>query len=227
MKTCSCCRLERPTLDFNRNASEKDGLQRQCKPCRKAAYQANREAFIKKACDWQRANREGKAAYDAQRRVEKADELKEYERQRAKLAHRKEFAKREQERRMATNPDAVRAIKRRSAVKFRKVYAERYAATFRACAARRRAATVQRIPPWFGELDALVELEAADLAKRRAIATGFKWEVDHDIPLMCREACGLHIGANLKVVPSSFNRSKRARLVSAGAFGIPHFERRP
>lgn len=227
MKSCSACLTDRPLFDFNRNASEKDGLQRQCKPCRKAAYQANREAVIKKACDWQRANRKWKAAYDAQRRVEKADELKKYERQRAKLAHRKEFAKREQERRMATNPEAVRAIKKRSASKNWPASYERRKEKYIAAAGRRRALTAQRVPLWFGELDALVELEAADLAKRRALATGFKWEIDHDIPLMCREACGLHVGANLKVVPSSFNRSKSARLVSAGAFGVPHFERRP
>jgi hypothetical protein len=33
------------------------------------------------------------------------------------------------------------------------------------------------------------------------------------IPLRAREACGLHVAANLQVIPASINQAKRNRLV--------------
>ena len=74
--------------------------------------------------------------------------------------------------------------------------------------AARRAAEQKATPRWFGELDALVFAEAFDLAARRKCATGFKWEVDHIIPLGGRNVCGLHVGANIQVIPMIANRKK-------------------
>lgn len=79
--------------------------------------------------------------------------------------------------------------------------------------AKRRASKLQAIPHWRTELDDLVELEANDLAKRREKATGFRWHVDHMIPLRAKLACGLHVGANLQVIPAWVNLAKKNRLV--------------
>lgn len=46
------------------------------------------------------------------------------------------------------------------------------------------------------------------LAIERSRATGFKWHVDHVIPLMSDLVCGLHVESNLQVIPAWQNLSK-------------------
>jgi hypothetical protein len=75
--------------------------------------------------------------------------------------------------------------------------------------AKRRALKNNAIPSWFGELDELVMLDAQHLADLRYKATGFKWDVDHMIPLNAKEACGLHCATNIQVIPEKLNCSKR------------------
>lgn len=53
--------------------------------------------------------------------------------------------------------------------------------------------------------------EAYDLAARRESATGFKWHVDHIVPLKSKLVCGLHCEQNIRVIPASLNRSKSNR----------------
>lgn len=76
---------------------------------------------------------------------------------------------------------------------------------------RYQAAKMQRKPSWFGEFDMLVEQEAYALARLRKEQTGISWDVDHIIPLQGRLCSGLHCGDNLRVVPSTINRSKGNR----------------
>lgn len=78
--------------------------------------------------------------------------------------------------------------------------------------AKRRAAKIQRLPKWFDEFDQLVMAEAASLARRREIATGIDWHVDHMIPLLAIEASGLHCANNLQVIPGVMNLKKLNRL---------------
>lgn len=77
---------------------------------------------------------------------------------------------------------------------------------------KRRAARLNATPSWYGELDDLVMVEAADLCKLRERATGFAWHVDHMVPLMARTACGLHCAANLQVIPAALNMQKKNKL---------------
>lgn len=72
----------------------------------------------------------------------------------------------------------------------------------------REAKKKERIPKWFSELDAFVFIEAQDLAKIRESFTLFKWEVDHIVPLISKEVCGLHIANNFRVIPWLENRVK-------------------
>ncbi len=65
-----------------------------------------------------------------------------------------------------------------------------------------------RIPVWFGELDALAVEEAADLAVRRSKLTSEPWEIDHALPFKGRFVSGLHVWNNLSVVPVSVNQRK-------------------
>lgn len=78
---------------------------------------------------------------------------------------------------------------------------------------RRRASVRLRVPAWFGEFDQFVMREAADLSHCRELATGFKWHIDHMIPMCARKASGLHCAANLQVIPAILNIKKLNRMV--------------
>ncbi len=62
----------------------------------------------------------------------------------------------------------------------------------------------------FGELDKFVLSEAKRACKRRRAMTGYKWSVDHLIPLARH---GLHAWHNIQVIPEKLNAWKGARLV--------------
>ena len=66
----------------------------------------------------------------------------------------------------------------------------------------------QRTPSWYGEFDAFVMKEAHHLAKLREEITGFKWDVDHIIPLCGKQVSGLHVHNNIQVIPKSMNVQK-------------------
>ena len=50
--------------------------------------------------------------------------------------------------------------------------------------------------------------EAYLLSSLRSEMTGYRWEVDHIVPLQSSQVCGLHVENNIRVVPRSVNRSK-------------------
>jgi hypothetical protein len=83
----------------------------------------------------------------------------------------------------------------------RKAISKRYA--FK----RRRFLETQQL----SELDDLVLTEAFKLAEQREKATGFKWHVDHIVPLFHKKACGLNNAFNVQVVPASWNFKKGNR----------------
>ena len=65
MKTCTKCRESKPTDQFSRDASSKDGLQGRCKACRAARYAANREKERAQQAAHRAANPEKFRAWDA------------------------------------------------------------------------------------------------------------------------------------------------------------------
>ena len=73
---------------------------------------------------------------------------------------------------------------------------------------KRRAHKLQATPVWANEF---FMSEAYDLAKLRTKMLGFKWEVDHIVPLKSKLVCGLHVENNIQVIPAVENRSKSNR----------------
>lgn len=61
------------------------------------------------------------------------------------------------------------------------------------------------------EFDEFVFEEAALLCKLREQTTGFKWHIDHIVPMMHKKACGLNSASNLQVVPALWNVRKGNR----------------
>jgi hypothetical protein len=66
----------------------------------------------------------------------------------------------------------------------------------------------KRIVQWDKELTSLVYAEAKNLVELRKAITGFKWSVDHIIPLKGKTVSGLDVWNNLQVIPLRENKRK-------------------
>lgn len=107
------------------------------------------------------------------------------------------------------NPDMVNAKSRRwkeQNSEHCKAYAKQQKrvkrAYYTALQANRRAAQYNATPPW---------------ADREAILRTYEncptgYEVDHIVPLLGKNVCGLHVSWNLQIIPKSDNRSKSNKL---------------
>jgi hypothetical protein len=56
MKTCSCCKIEKPLEEFNKNKSQKDGHHNYCKGCRKIERENNKEQILQYQKKWRLNN---------------------------------------------------------------------------------------------------------------------------------------------------------------------------
>ncbi len=87
-------------------------------------------------------------------------------------------------------------------------WAKDNSAVVNARTARRYAAKTKATPAWLTADDHWLIAEAYDLAKIREKLFGFRWEVDHIIPLRGGRVSGLHVPWNLRVIPLTENRRK-------------------
>lgn len=71
-----------------------------------------------------------------------------------------------------------------------------------------RARRASREPVWLSEADRWLISEVYCLAAARSRATGVKHHVDHVLPLNGRLVSGLHVPANLRVIPAGDNARK-------------------
>lgn len=73
-------------------------------------------------------------------------------------------------------------------------------------------AELRATPIWFSNWDEFVVGEAKDLARYRTQVMGFLWHMDHIFPIQGIEVSGLHIAANIQVIPGVENCRKNNRL---------------
>ncbi len=78
---------------------------------------------------------------------------------------------------------------------------------------KRQIAKKQRTVSWQRDLTDFVFAEANALAKLRNKLFGFKWHVDHVLPLCGYEVSGFHVWNNFQVIPASVNAEKKDHLV--------------
>ena len=118
-------------------------------------------------------------------------------------------------------PPHIRAERRRAArAKWRAANPDRQAAAQARWAAankhvqmenvrRRQAAKLNATPPW-ADRKAMQAIYAQ--AKQLEAETGVPHDVDHIVPLRGETVCGLHVPANLQVLPRRVNRQKSNKL---------------
>lgn len=78
---------------------------------------------------------------------------------------------------------------------------------------KRRAAKLNRTVAWYSDFDDFCIIEAKRLCRIREKLFGFKWHVDHIIPLRAKEASGLHYHKNIQVIPAHLNCSKSNQMI--------------
>jgi hypothetical protein len=104
----------------------------------------------------------------------------------------------------AKNPEKVKASKKR--------YAQENKEKINAAVAKRNAAKLKQTPAWLTEDDFWLIEQAYDLAKIRSSVFGFKWHVDHILPLKGKTVSGFHAPNNIRVIPWIQNVKKGNRL---------------
>lgn len=80
----------------------------------------------------------------------------------------------------------------------------------------RRASKVQATPSWLSAAQKQEILYHYSLAKEAELITGDKYHVDHVIPLINEDICGLHVPWNLQVLPSDVNLKKSNTFTQEG-----------
>ena len=73
---------------------------------------------------------------------------------------------------------------------------------------KRRTDKLNRTPKWLTKDDLWLIKEAHELAVLRTKLFGFKWHVDHIIPLKGKTVSGLHVPNNLQVIEGKLNIMK-------------------
>ena len=183
MRECSVCHVEKELDAFPKDASRSLGHgYRRCRECNAAYQRAWREKNSQKTAAYRARNLEKRRAY------------------------------------YAANPERFKAQSRAYHHRHREKNLERMTQygrdnpdVFSANQAKRRAAKLQATPAWLTETD--FEMMKVSYAMRDALSEryGFKFHVDHIIPLQGENVCGLHVPTNLQVILASENMSKGNR----------------
>ncbi len=186
-KQCIKCKQIKDLCEFSKNRVRKDGLQNKCKPCAKA-YKAiyrviQKEEISAQGKVYYRNNREKTLLRQKAQRAKNPAKRKAYERQYGKK-----------------NRDRLRPYK----AAWRKINPDRDSAY----KAKRRALKLRAtLPHMSDELWRLVEAVYAEAA-RLTKETGIPHHVDHRLPFINDNICGLHVPCNLQILTASENTSK-------------------
>jgi hypothetical protein len=200
-KVCSKCKEAKAFSEYCKDSGQKSGLYPSCKACAKVVKDAYllkegvREKNIARSKAWQEENKdraeETKSAW-LRNNKEKASAIS--------LAWQKRNRKR-------VNENYKRYYeKNKEAIKAKKILA--IASDLPKDAAKsalRRFGRAKATPSWANKF---FMAEAYRLAALREQMFGFKWHVDHIVPLKGKKVCGLHVENNLQVIPAVENIRK-------------------
>lgn len=74
----------------------------------------------------------------------------------------------------------------------------------------RRYASKERATPQWADRQAI--LDVYQEAYRLSNETGIDYQVDHIVPILSKLVCGLHVSANLRIIPKTENIAKGNRM---------------
>lgn len=113
------------------------------------------------------------------------------------------------------NPEKVKEIQKtfrekhkESRASYAKAWREANRGSVNSYNAYRHSCKKQRTPSWLSEFDLLKIQCLYQVASMRSKESGYKWHVDHIVPLQGENVCGLHVPWNLRVIPAEDNLRK-------------------
>lgn len=208
-KICAACGFGKLTSEFYQRLGNRDGLRGKCKSCcslQSAAWRASNseykitsdKAYYQREAE--RLNRESRIRYanDPQYRQRKTAANKAWgDDNKGRISVKNKNWKQQ-------NLEAARVARRQHYRDNKPSYV---------AAARAREKHIKRAtPPWAD----LAEIEKFYVeADRLTRETGVKHYVDHFYPLRGEMMCGLHVEANLRVIPAAINLSKSNKVEEA------------
>ena len=203
-KWCYCCKTEKSFADFRKNASKSDGLATECRACAtakdKARYAKNVEAEREKRREHYRNNVPSYVAR-AQQWAARNPEKDKKRRAAYYETHREKILERGREK-YVVNLEYNRLRGR----KWRQDNPEKSLEHVRARQTRKQKA----MPAWADR----AEIKAVYAESRRiSQETGVKHHVDHIVPLKNPLVCGLHVPANIQIIPALENQAKSNKFV--------------
>lgn len=200
MKTCTSCKQAKPLTEFGKHAASKGGLRPVCKPCNRLAAKMYREQNPHQKKQWV---------------AENADHVRAYKREWAKSNRAVETER--QKRWRQQNRDRVRAgararwSQKRSEMaeyyrRYRQLFEQKNPGLMRHWVQEYRAAKLRAVPPWASAEKIAEVYERAALWN--SIYPDDPVEVDHIVPLRGKNASGLHVETNLRIIRRVHNRKK-------------------
>lgn len=215
MKQCTKCGETKPKFEFGKQSSLKDGLACYCKICKAHQkhlyYLKNKEALAEKTKKYRQENKEKSRAYskkwiESNPEKYKISSIKKTEKYRSKqenkikcVTYSKEWA--------LKNPEKRKSQKKRYYEKNK--HNESYKVLTKAVLSKRRAYKINAFPSWADNEKIKVEYALATWCSK---VMGEKYHVDHIVPLQSKKVCGLHVHANLQVLPAIENIKKGNRV---------------
>lgn len=217
--------MVKPHSEFAKDSARAHGIRAYCKIC-----------GSKKSQDWNNENYDRYRQYlkdwlkqNADRAAETGRAYYEKHREKKAAAARDWYARNRE--RAIENRALYRLKNKASELQKMRDYWSQNQELYLAKASRRRASNLAAFRPFDPEMMALLEFEAHALARAREKVTGFKWHVDHIVPITSIRVhslsggvipyrfcgplfpivCAFHNEANLAVIPASRNTSKSNR----------------
>lgn len=193
-KICPMCKVTRDYSEYHKSKSTKDGLASNCKSCRKIItkkskqktnsdkryYEKNKDKIKKKVKKWKEENKEHV------------------------VVKRKEYYEKNKKRICEKNREWARDNRVRSN-KIKKKYNDNNPHIRQATKANRRYQDRCCTPRWYDKNEMkLLWDEKLELEKR----TGISYNLDHILPIMNKNICGLNIPENIQIIPAYENRIK-------------------
>ena len=122
-------------------------------------------------------------------------------------AHQKEWRQKNKEK-LYANAEKWRVANKDKQKEYARKSRTNNSARVNAANNKRRADKLNRTPKWLTKDDLWLIKEAYELSALRTKLFGFKWHVDHIIPLKGKTVSGLHVPNNLQVIEGKLNIMK-------------------